>query len=143
MRSFDRSLRWLDRSAATRDQYLMSVGQMVDYFALRGMPDQPSKITRDHVEMFLGEFAETHQPATVQTRYKCLRLFFTFLLVEGEITKHLMANMKPPSIPETPVPVIDKEQLEALLKVADGRDFVALEGQCHPAPIHGHWDAQR
>jgi site-specific recombinase XerD len=51
-------------------------------------------------------------------------LFFTFLLEEGEITKHPMANMKPPSIPEVPVPVFDKEQLEALLKVADGKDFV-------------------
>jgi site-specific recombinase XerD len=103
----------------------MSVGQMVDYFAERGMPDNPTHVTREHVEMFLAEFADTHKPATVQTRYKCLRLFFTFLLEEGEITKHPMANMKPPSIPETPVPIFDKEQLEALLKVADGKDFVA------------------
>jgi site-specific recombinase XerD len=75
--------------------------------------------------MFLAEFAETHKPATVQTRYKCLRLFFTYLLEEGEVTKHPMANMKPPSIPETPVPVFDKSQHEALLKVADGKDFVS------------------
>jgi site-specific recombinase XerD len=125
MRSFDRSLRALNRSAATREQYLLSVGQMCDYFALRGMPDDPAKITPEHVEMFLGEFAETHKPATVQTRYKCLRLFFTYLLEEGEVTKHPMANMKPPSIPETPVPVFDKNELEALLKVADGKDFVS------------------
>src|ERR1039458_709641 len=85
MRSFDRSLRALNRSKLTRDQYLMSVGQMVDYFAERGMPEDPSKITREHVESFLGDFAETHKPATVQTRYKCLRLFFSFLLEEGEI----------------------------------------------------------
>ncbi|HUY07197.1 MAG TPA: tyrosine-type recombinase/integrase [Acidimicrobiales bacterium] len=123
MRSFDRSLRALNRSASTRDQYLMSVGQMVDFFAAHGMPDEPTKITREHVETFLAEFAETHMPATVQTRYKCLRLFFSFLLEEGEITKHPMANMKPPSIPETPVPVFGAPQLAALLKVADGRGF--------------------
>jgi site-specific recombinase XerD len=103
----------------------MSVGQMVDYFAATGMPSDPSKITREHVEMFLADFAEGHKPATVQTRYKCLRLFFSFLLEENEITRHPMENMKPPSIPETPVPVFSIEQLEALLKVVDGRDFVA------------------
>lgn len=96
---------------------------MVDYFAESGMPSDPSKITREHVETFLGEFAATHMPATVQTRYKCLRLFFTFLLEEGEITKHPMANMKPPSIPETPVPVFSVADLEALLKTCDARDF--------------------
>lgn len=125
IRDFDRSLRALNRSKLTRDQYLMSVGQMVDYFAEHGMPDDPSKLTREHVETFLADFAEGHMPATTLTRYKCLRLFFSFLLEEGEITKHPMANMKPPSIPETPVPIFDKEQLAALLKIANGRDFVS------------------
>jgi len=125
MRSFDRSLRALNRSKLTRDQYLMSVGQMVDYFVEHGMPADPSKITREHVEMFLADFAEGHKPATVQTRYKCLRLFFSFLLEENEITRHPMQNIKPPSIPETPVPVFSVDQLEALLKVVEGRDFVA------------------
>jgi site-specific recombinase XerD len=124
MRSFDRSLRALNRSPLTRDQYLMSVGQMVDFFAANGMPDDPAKVTREHVEHFLATFAEQgHKPATVQTRYKCLRLFFSFLLEEGEITRHPMENMKPPAIPETPVPVLDKTQLAALLKTVDGRDF--------------------
>ena len=124
MRSFDRSLRALNRSPLTRDQYLMSVGQMVDYFAERGMPSDPAKITREHVEMFLADFAEGHKPATVQTRYKCLRLFFSFLLEENEITRHPMENMKPPPVPETPVPVFDNEQLAALLKTTEGKDFV-------------------
>lgn len=123
MRSFDRSLKAVGRSDLTRDQYLMSVGQMVDYFAAHDLPSDPDKVTREHVELFLGEFAETHMPATVQTRYKCLRLFFTFLLEEEEITKHPMANMKPPSIPLTPPPVFSVEQLEALIRTANGRDF--------------------
>ena len=140
MRSFDRSLRALQRSPLTRDQYLMSAGQMVDYFAQCGMPDDPMRVTREHVESFLAAFAEgwrgpdaegnqrppgePHKPATVQTRYKALRLFFTFLLEEGEITKHPMANMKPPNIPETPVPILAADQIGALLKTVDGKDFV-------------------
>jgi site-specific recombinase XerD len=126
MRSFDRSLRALGRSPLTREQYLMSVGQMIDYFAQAGMPDAPSRITREHVESFLAEFAAGHKPATVHTRYKCLRLFFAFLLEEGEITRHPMEHMRPPAIPESPVPVLSTEELDRLLKAASGRDFEAL-----------------
>lgn len=126
MRSFDRSLRALKRSDRTREQYLMSVGQMIDFFAGAGMPDDPARITREHVETFLADFAEHHKPATVHTRYKCLRLFFTFLTEEGEITKHPMAHMKPPRIPETPVPVLQSEELDRLLRTVTGRDFASL-----------------
>ncbi len=129
MRSFDRSLRALNRSASTRDQYLMSVGQMVDFFAERGMPDNPAHVTREHVEMFLADFADRHAPSTVQTRYKCLRLFFSFLLEEGEITRHPMANMKPPQVPEVPVPVLPGPQLEALLRTCAGKEFADRRDQ--------------
>ena len=64
----------------------MSVGQMVDFFAAHDIPDEAAKITRAHVETFLADFAEEHAPATVQTRYKCLKLFFAFLVEEGEVT---------------------------------------------------------
>ena len=125
MRSFDRSLRAQQRSPLTRDQYLMSVGQMVDFFAANGMPDVPSRVTREHVETFLADFAESHAPATVQTRYKCLKLFFAFLVEEREIERDPMVNMKPPQVPEVPVPVLTRDQLEALLRTCTARDFVS------------------
>jgi site-specific recombinase XerD len=123
MRSFDRSLRAQQRSASTRDQYLMSVGQMVDFFVVNEMPDDATKLTRDHVETFLADFAATHAPATVQTRYKCLKLFFAFLCEEGEVTKDPMANMKPPAVPEVPVAVITADGLRALLKTCETKSF--------------------
>ena len=43
-------------------------------------------MTREHVETFLADFAERHAPATVQTRYKCLKLFFAFLLKSGRLS---------------------------------------------------------
>jgi site-specific recombinase XerD len=125
MRSFDRSLRARQRSPLTRDQYLMSVGQMVDFFAASGLPVVASQVTGEHVEMFLAHFAETRAAATVQTRYKCLKLFFAFLLEEREIERDPMANMKPPQIPELPVPVLSREQLEALLRNCTARDFIS------------------
>jgi len=124
MGSFDRSLRALNRAPSTRDNYLMGIGQMVDYFAKHGMPDAPSNVTREHVEMFLADFAETHMPATVLTRFAALRVFWNFLAEEGEVRESPMRNMRPPSIPETPVPVFSVDQLAALLKSVDGRDFI-------------------
>ena len=102
----------------------MSVKQLTNFLKLEGLPDDPGAITRDQVEMFLEDFAgRGHKPATVQTRYKCLRLFFAYLLEEGEIRTHPMVNMKPPSIPDTPVSVLDVEQLRALLQTTEGRDL--------------------
>ena len=101
----------------------MSVGQMLDYFAEHGLPTDATHVTRDHLETFLADFAKDHKPATVQTRYKCLRLFFSFLLEENEISQHPMGNMKPPLIPATQVSILEKPQLEALLRTAEGRDF--------------------
>ncbi len=53
MRSVDRSLLAIPRSPLTRDQYLMSFGQMVDVFTVNW-----------------------------RTRHRCLKLFFAFLLEE-------------------------------------------------------------
>jgi site-specific recombinase XerD len=101
----------------------MGVGQMIDYFAEHGMPNEPTKVTREHVEMFLVDFAEHHKPATVLTRFAALRVFWNFLVDEGEARESPMRNMKPPNVPEVPVPVLSAEQLAALLKTAGGRDF--------------------
>jgi site-specific recombinase XerC len=109
-------------------QYVMSFGQTVDYFVETGMSNEPRKVTRDHVEMFVADFGADYMPATDKARYKCRRFFFTFPLEEGEMTRHPMANMKPPSIPETPVPVSYNTQLSPWLRVAEGRGFEASRG---------------
>ena len=45
------------------------------------------------------------------TRHQALRQFFLYLVDEGELTDSPMARMKPPSIPDVPVPIVtDNEQ---------------------------------
>jgi len=75
MRSFDLSLRALNRSPSTRDQYLMSVGQMIDYFALHGGPVDPARVTREHVEMVL---ADSPRPTNQQPSRPATRSFVCF-----------------------------------------------------------------
>ena len=86
------------------------------------MLDQPGRIRREHIETVLADFATTHAPSTVQTRYKRIELFFAF--EEGEISADPTASMKRSTVSEILVAVLGVDELEALLKETDGRDFV-------------------
>jgi site-specific recombinase XerD len=123
LRSWDRSLRALNRAPKTREQYLESAGQLIAFLAERGMPTDAAKVRREHVEAFLADVAERLSPATVSTRYKALRLYFAFLEEEGEVSTSPMARMKPPQVPDVPVPVLTEEHLRALLGACDGKAF--------------------
>ncbi len=87
------------------------------------MPTSVSAIHREHVEAFLVDLAERLSANTVATRYRALQQLFKWLEEEGEVAVSPMVRMKPPSVPETPVPVISDEELKALLKTCDGRGF--------------------
>jgi integrase len=84
-----------------------------------------SALKREHVELFIADQLARWKPATANNRYRGLQSFFTWALAEGELEKSPMAGMRPPQIPEVPVPVLTEDQLRRLLKACDGRDFAA------------------
>jgi len=51
-------------------------------------------VHREHVEAYLADFLEHHKASTTDTRYQSLRVFFNFLVDEGEITASPIARMK-------------------------------------------------
>jgi site-specific recombinase XerD len=124
-RSWDRSLRALNRSSNTRDAYLESLAQFGDFLLRSNLPTEVSQLRREHVEAWLADLAERRAPSTVAARYKATRLFFAWCVEECECETSPMANMKPPPIPEIPVPIVDEDALKKLLKVCEGRDFTA------------------
>jgi site-specific recombinase XerD len=63
--------------------------------------------------------------ATVWTRYKVLRILYRWLEEEDEITSNPMAKMKPPIIPDQPVPVVPEDGLRRLFAACAGKDFEA------------------
>ena len=99
--------------------------------------------TREHVEMFLADFAENHKPATVQTRYKVLRLFFSFLLEERVITAHSMANMKATIGARSAGGRPRLRPVEEASLHSDWRRFRKSEGLGDPETLHGHRHASR
>ncbi len=53
--------------------------------------------------------------ATVSVYYLSLQPFWKWGVEEGEISESLMRHMKPPIVPEQPVPVLSDDQLRTLL----------------------------
>jgi site-specific recombinase XerD len=52
--------------------------------------------------------------------------FFGYLLEEGEIGTHPMVHIRPPKVPEQPVPVLTEDQVRALLATTKGRGFLEV-----------------
>jgi site-specific recombinase XerD len=63
-----------------------------------------SPITRGHI-----------RPATVAKHYRPLQQLFRWLVNDGEIERSPMERMRPPAVPEQPVPIVTDAHLEALL----------------------------
>jgi site-specific recombinase XerD len=123
LRSFERHLRAENRSANTVESYLESVRQAEVYLTTHGRTLLDAQ--RGDLEAFLGELLTRRAPGTVATRYKVLRILYRWLEEEDEITTDPMARMKPPIIPEQPVPVVAEDSLRRLLAACAGKTFEA------------------
>jgi site-specific recombinase XerC len=93
------------------------------FLARQGMPTAVGNIRREHVEAFIAAELERTAPASAATRYRSLQQLFNWLDDEGEITGSPMAKMRPPKIPEKPVPVLPDDDIKRLLASCSGKDF--------------------
>jgi site-specific recombinase XerD len=127
-RSFMRTLRAANRGARTIEAYTLAITQLADYLATRDdAPATVAGLRREHIEDFLAaKLAAGMASSTVNQRYRSLHRFFAFLHEEEEIAINPMARMAPPAIPEQPVPVLQEDQIRALLNTARSRDFLDL-----------------
>jgi len=81
----------------------------------QGMPTAVGDITRVHVETFIADEMRRWTPTTAATRYRSLQQFFRWLVEDGETAASRMANMRPPPVPEVPVPVVGDDESRRLL----------------------------
>ena len=86
------------------------------------MPTEAAKIGRDHVESFIERLVQTKAPATANNRYRALTTLFNFLVDFGEISESPMRKMKPPAVPDVPVPVLTDDQLRRLIGACEGKE---------------------
>jgi site-specific recombinase XerD len=121
LRSFERHLRAENRSERTIASYLQSARQAETFLAGRGT--SLTAASRADLEAFLGDLLGRRAAATAATRYKVLRILYRWLEDEDEVAVNPMAKMRPPIVPEQPVPVVPEDGLRRLLATCGGKSF--------------------
>ena len=122
--SWRRSLAARRVSPATIDTYTTAVAQLAAFVHEHGMPERAATIKREHVEAFILDVLERRAPATAHNRFRGCQAFFRWVVEEGEVRTSPMERMKPPRLPEAPVPVLRDAELRRLLAVcAKDRSF--------------------
>lgn len=127
--SFARHLRAGNLAPKTIEAYTEAVDQLARFLERAGMPQDVASVTREHVEAFISDLLSRWKPATAHNRYRGLHSFFAWLVEEGEIRETPMKNMRPPRLPEQPIPVLGDCELKALLATCEGQDFEARRDQ--------------
>jgi site-specific recombinase XerD len=122
-RSFERHLRAENKSDRTIETYLEAVRLLQAYLARRDV--DLAEADRAQIEAFLADLLARWKPATAANRYRSLKVFYAWLEDEGEIAADPMAKMKPPAIPEQPIPIVPDEALRRLFAACAGKDFEA------------------
>jgi site-specific recombinase XerD len=115
----------LPKDSQTIPSYLRCARNLVDFLAAAGMPTTATGVRREHIEAFLAEMVDRLAAATVAKHYRSLQQLWKWLEEEGEIPASPMAKMRPPAVPEQPVPVFTDDELRRLLDAAKGTDFDA------------------
>ena len=123
LESWGRRLRARNRSEKTIRGYGETVQLFLQFLRCHDMPTAVGEVKREHVEAFIADQLARWKPTTALTRHQALRQFFLYLVDEGELTDSPMARMKPPSIPDVPVPIVTDNDLRRLLKACEGTDF--------------------
>ncbi len=120
LRSFERHLRAENRSDQTVATYLIALRQAEAFLAVRGTT--LAEAGRADLEAYLGDLLTRRAAATY---YKVLKLLYQWLEDEDELPASPMAKMRPPIVPDRPVPVIPDDGLRRLLAACAGRGFEA------------------
>ena len=124
LRSFERHLRAENRSAQTVATYLIALRQ-AEAFLTGSRGTTLAEAGRADLEAYLGDLLTRRAAATAATYYKVLKLLYQWLEDEAELPASPMAKMRPPIVPDQPVPVIPDDGLRRLLAACAGKGFEA------------------
>ena len=122
-RSFELHLRAENRADNTIESYLESIRQAEAFLTTlrKGLLDAD----RGDLEAFMADLLARRAASTAASRYKALRILYGWLEEEGEISANPITKMRPPIVPEQPVPVVPDDGLRRLLATCAGKDFDA------------------
>src|SRR5215208_84966 len=114
LRSFERHLRAENRSNQTVATYLIALRQ-AEAFLTASRGTTLAEAGRADLEAYLGDLLSRRAPATAATYYKVLKLLYQWLEDEDELPASPMPKMRPPMVPDHPVPLLPADGLRPLL----------------------------
>jgi integrase/recombinase XerC len=133
---WDRSLRAANHPETTRYNYLLAAAQLGRYLAEHSpdpdadaAADDPTALTRAHVETFQAWMIDTRSASTAVNKHKCLQQFFRFLLDENEISRSPMERVKQPKTRQKLIRVMPDEDTRKLLAACRGTGFTNLRDE--------------
>lgn len=118
-------MKYRNLSDATQRIYASAAIMFAAFVSEQEGAPEPSEVTRRHIEAFVRHRLGQVKPATVSADFRALQPFFKWLVREEEIEQNPMLGAEAPIVPEQPVPVLEIEQLRALLNACKGNDLVA------------------
>jgi integrase/recombinase XerC len=123
-RDYEISLQADGKSKNTIRAYLAAVDKLLAWCNEDGPSNDPTNLsTRNLREFFVRLSQKGLKPASVAAHYRGLQSFYTWLLAEEEIDANPMAGVKPPRVPDSPVPVLTEDQIRDLLATCNGKSF--------------------
>jgi site-specific recombinase XerD len=111
------------RSDKTARIYLAALDALIHHLESAGMPTGARGVRREHVESYFAKRRDQVKPTTLSVEFRALQQFWRWALEEDEIDRSPMERMKPPRVPDSPVPVISVDEFRRLLKTTEGRSF--------------------
>lgn len=117
--AWQRSLRAANKSPATVRTYSSAVHALCAF-----LPDgaTPAEVTRREVEDFLLDVVERNSASTAGTHFRGLQQFFRWFAAREE-TRNPTVGVRAPAVPDKPVPVLQNDQLSAILATVSGESF--------------------
>jgi site-specific recombinase XerD len=116
-------LRARNRRPGTIKSYLSVARDFARYLERIGHAGTPAAIRREHVEAYLADLGDRTSAANVAKHYRSLQQLFRWLVDDGELRESPMARMRPPAVPEQPVPVLGDDEVRRLLATTKGNTF--------------------
>ncbi|HLU97995.1 MAG TPA: tyrosine-type recombinase/integrase [Thermobifida alba] len=123
--SFRRHLRAENKSQRTTTIYVQATEKFARWLVAHTDCADWEDVEGRDVQDFTIEILDTRSAGYANNLYRAIQQFFKWWAAEYALPNP-MWGLKPPMVPEQPIPVLSQEQLSRLLKTAQGREFVQL-----------------
>jgi site-specific recombinase XerD len=97
---------------------------LIGHLEAQGLPIETRAVRREHIESFLAERRAAVKPTTQSIEFRALQQFWRWAAEEEEVDRSPMEHIKPPRVPDVPVPVVSADDFRRLLATTTKKTFI-------------------